>query len=511
MKKKRTAQLRHHLANTRRISVSAFVCLSLRVCFALVCVATISIHADTTTVTNTNDSGPGSLRQALADAIDGETINFDPALNGRNISLTSAELVVDKNVSIHGPGRNLLGLFRSSNTPFRVFHVMPNWTVTIAGLTISGGGAGEEQGGGGILNDHATLTIDSCAVQNSFAEYGGGVYNDGSAGSSTLTVFNSTVTGNFASDGGGIFNDAVNGGNAMLSLTNSTVDSNTAAFNGFPTGGGAGGGIYNSGGMLMISNSFVTRNHAGVPAPFALGWGGGIANDGTVAITNSTISSNQAYQSGGGIDNAGTLTITNSTVSGNSADGGHDGQPWGGGGGISGDVTFTNSTLSGNYASLSGGALDGGGAITNSTVSDNNGGCISARGALEIENTILKAGMSGSNISNNGGTVTSHGYNISSDDGGGYLTGPGDQINIDPLLGPLQNNGGPTFTHALLAGSPAIDTGNPNFTPPPPYDQRGSPFLRVFNGRIDIGSFEVQPPPRPTPIPRSRPTPRPRP
>ena len=131
--------------------------------------------------------------------------------------------------------------------------------------------------------------------------------------------------------------------------------------------------------------------------------------------------------------------------------------------------------------------------------------------ALEISNTILKAGMSGSNISNNGGTVTSHGYNISSDDGGGYLTGPGDQINIDPLLGPLQNNGGPTFTHALLAGSPAIDTGNPNFTPPPPYDQRGSPFLRVFNGRIDIGSFEVQPPPRPTPIPRSRPTPRPRP
>jgi hypothetical protein len=67
------------------------------------------------------------------------------------------------------------------------------------------------------------------------------------------------------------------------------------------------------------------------------------------------------------------------------------------------------------------------------------------------------------------------------------------------MLGPLQNNGGPTFTHALLPGSPAIDAGDPNFTPPPDYDQRGPGFVRVFNGRIDVGSFEVQPTPTPTP------------
>ena len=79
------------------------------------------------------------------------------------------------------------------------------------------------------------------------------------------------------------------------------------------------------------------------------------------------------------------------------------------------------------------------------------------------------------------------------------------------MLGPLQDNGGPTLTHALLPGSPAIDAGNPNFTPPPAFDQRGSPFVRVFNGRIDIGSFEVQPPRRLTPSPRSPPTPPPRP
>ena len=81
------------------------------------------------------------------------------------------------------------------------------------------------------------------------------------------------------------------------------------------------------------------------------------------------------------------------------------------------------------------------------------------------------------NIFNNGGTVTSDGYNLSSDDGGGYLTGPGDQINTDPLLSPLQDNGGPTFTHALLPGSPAIDAGDPAFTPPPFNDQRG--FLSI--------------------------------
>ena len=74
------------------------------------------------------------------------------------------------------------------------------------------------------------------------------------------------------------------------------------------------------------------------------------------------------------------------------------------------------------------------------------------------------------------------------------MTGPGDQINTDPLLGPLQDNGGPTFTHALLPGSPAIDTGDPNFTPPPFYDQRGPGFDRIANGRIDVGSFEVQGP-----------------
>jgi hypothetical protein len=258
-----------------------------------------------------------------------------------------------------------------------------------------------------------------------------------------------------------------------------------------PFGGGEGGGIYNDSGSLMITNSVVSNNHAGMDGPnFPTGAGGGISNYGTLTITDSAITGNQVYLFGGGIYNDGRLAINNSTVSDNGAIGQHDGDPWGTGGGVvnSGTLTITNSTLSGNGASLSGGGIEG---------------------TSTLENTILNAN-SPENIL--GGAV-SRGYNLSSDDGGGgYLNGPGDQINTDPMLGPLQDNGGSTLTHALLPGSPAIDAGNPNFTPPPFYDQRGLDFYRVRNGRIDKGSFEVQAgsTPAPTPIPRPTPTPRPR-
>ena len=186
----------------------------------------------------------------------------------------------------------------------------------------------------------------------------------------------------------------------------------------------------------------------------------------------------------------GGLIIVNSTISGNSAGDS--------GGGIAGFVAIMNSTISGNSAGDRGGGIFGSADVRNSTVSGNSavsGGGIYNIGEFStlISNTILNAGASGENIFNNGGTVTSHGYNISSDNGGGYLNGPGDQINTDPLLGPLQDNGGPTLTHAPLPGSPAIDAGDPNFTPPPLRDQRGRCFYRVFGRRIDIGSVEIQP------------------
>jgi hypothetical protein len=200
-----------------------------------------------------------------------------------------------------------------------------------------------------------------------------------------------------------------------------------------------------------------------------------------LTIVNSTISDNTASE-GAGFYNAGanTLTITNSTLSGNAA-------PAAGGGSFNiGTLQSANSTLSDNSSSLGGGVFN--------------------IGTLRLGNTVLKAGGSGVNISNSGGTVISLGYNLSSDDGGGFLMGPGDQVNTDPLLGQLQNNGGPTFTHELLPGSPAIDAGDPNFTPPPFFDQRGPGFDRVVSGRIDIGSFEVQSGATPTPTPSPTPT-----
>jgi len=183
------------------------------------------------------------------------------------------------------------------------------------------------------------------------------------------------------------------------------------------------------------------------------------------------------------------MAVINSTISGNTVGGT---MPEGGGIRNGGTLTLTNSTLSGN------------------SVPSGQGGAISNAGQTMIGDTVLNAGASGGTIFNNGGAITSLGYNIASDNGGGVLAGPGDQINTDPMLGPLQDNGGPTFTHALLPGSPAIDAGDPSFTPPPFFDQRGPGFNRVANGRIDKGSFEVQTQRR-TPTPRPRPTPHPRP
>jgi hypothetical protein len=470
-------------------------------------------------VTNTNDSGPGSLRQALADANDGETINFDAALKGQSIDLTTAELVIDKSVTITGPGPDMLAV-SGSFLAFRVLHVMPSRTVNIQGLTITSGFPHFDVGGG-ILNDHAVLTLRSCSVANNTASYGGGgIYNDGGNGSATLTIIDSTITSNGAGGGsaagGGIYNND-QFGSATLTIINSTISGNSAI--GEFELAGAGGGIAGGGTIL---NSTIAGNHAALH-------GGGIAGGGT--ITDCTIRNNSAGGgqnnrpgTGGGIDGGG--TITNCTISGNSVFGNSFKGAGAGGGIYSFGATIVNSTLSNNTVAYgNGGAIYNARALTlqNNTFSHNSatqggGICNINLGSIGIGSTILsRGGAVGENIFNQGGTITSLGYNLSSDDGGGYLTGPGDQINTDPLLGPLQDNGGLTFTHELLAGSPAIDAGDPNFSPPPFYDQRGPDFYRLRNDRIDIGSFEVQkgpavtptPTPTPTPIPTPTPTPRP--
>lgn len=360
------------------------------------------------TVTNTLDSGPGSLRQALIDADDGGTITFAPLpAGGRSantvftITLTSGQLTIDKSITIDGLGANVLVVQRDAAAPaFRIFQVNPGHTVTIQGLTISNGlaqGGGSASAGGGIYNDHSILTVNSCLLNgnnsvpsNSYG--GGGINSDGSSGSATLTVINSTLSGNSA-------------------------------------GNGFGGGISNNGTF------------------------GGSA---TLIVVNSTLSGNSASQlGGGGID-------TDASAGG------------------SAPVTVTNSTLSGN---------SGAAGIYNISTS------------VRLGNTILKRGSSGGNVN---GIITSLGYNLSDDNAGGFLTNTGDQINTNPFLGPLKNNGGPTPTHAPLSISSAIDRGKDIDANgiPTGRDQRGSVRPVTYDGSItpppggdrsDIGAVELLP------------------
>jgi hypothetical protein len=248
MKKKLTAQ-------------SAFLNLRAAIYFAIVCAVAVPVHADNIVVTNTNDSGPGSLRQALTDANDGDTIGF--AVTG-TIGLTGGELVVDDNVTILGPDPNLLTVARSSQTQFRIFHVMPGHNVTIEGLHITGGGS-PSYSGAGVLNDHANLTISNCSLTTNDSYYGGAIYSDGRGRNAALVVLNSSVTSNHAYfAGGGIYIAAYSGGTATASLMNSTVSSNTAAYSDIGDARGDGGGIYDNGGTLTITNSAVSNNLAGV-------------------------------------------------------------------------------------------------------------------------------------------------------------------------------------------------------------------------------------------------------
>ncbi len=228
-------------------------------------------------------------------------------------------------------------------------------------------------------------------------------------------------------------------------------------------------------------------------------YGGGVYNDGNLTVSNSTLSGNTAFASGGGIYNAlsASTTIMSSTLSGNSAsqNGGgiyNDGSAW-----------LTNSTLSGNNAISAGGGTYSTGtlSVSNATVANNSagnfgGGVYTQNYSLYLRNTIV----ADNTASNNGpdcyaNTVTTYGYNlIGNTTGCGIYPRTGDLTNVGPKLGPLQDNGGPTFTQALLPGSLAIDHGNRNgctdyLGNPLDTDQHGFPRA----GRCDIGAYEWQP------------------
>ncbi|MFL6504437.1 MAG: hypothetical protein ACJ8KC_03350, partial [Candidatus Udaeobacter sp.] len=263
---------------------------------SLVCAIGISAHATTLTVTNTNDTGSGSLRQALVDSHDGDTIDFDSSLKGQNISLTSAELVINKSIIISGLGPNLLTVLRAQNAPaFRIFHLMPGRSVMIQGLTISNGVAPEFDCGGGILDEGSSLSLVNCTVSgNSTGGTGAGICADANA---MLTIDSSTITDNYAGDyGGGIANDGT------LIINNTTFTGNRGEF--------AAGAILNGftpDASLTVTNSTLSGNTTQLH-------GGGIWNGGQSAISNSTLSGNSGSTAGAIVNRLGTLDIGNTIL-----------------------------------------------------------------------------------------------------------------------------------------------------------------------------------------------------
>jgi hypothetical protein len=288
-------------------------------------------------VTNTNDSGTGSLREALITACSGDTITFNIPTDGSDlgydsgtgvttITLTSGELLIDRNLTITGLGADKLTVKRSTagGTPrFRIFTIAPGSnTINITGMTINNGHAADGLAGnpgtdgGAILNNTgATLNLKSVAITGSSAGKGGANGTGGNGGGirnvGTLNLTNSTLSANTAGDG---FNN--NGGNGggiynsgTMTLTNTTISGNNAGNATIGGTGGDAGGIYNALGTLNLVNSTISNNTTGAGIGFPGGSGGGLRiAGGTVNVKNTIIAGNTFATGGSGPDGFGILT-----------------------------------------------------------------------------------------------------------------------------------------------------------------------------------------------------------
>jgi predicted outer membrane repeat protein len=366
--------------------------------------------------------------------------------------------------------------------------------------------------GGGIGNASGTLTLTRVTVSNNTATvHGGGLYSSGgsvvstdstfsdnsatldgggiSVFTGTLQISDSTISNNTAgADGGGLSAEG-----AIVTATRVTVSGNTAVDDG--------GGLNVIGnGELRIFESTITTNSA------TTGFGGGIRTyQSTLGVTDTTITGNQAARSGGGIDNdASLLELTTSLLTANTA--------IENGGGLNnyfGTVGISNTTFSANTANLNGGGIHNGdqsaATIVNSTLTSNSastgvGGGINNLTSASLANTIVAGNLgSGPDLA---GSFTSPGNNLIGDVGfaGGLIGGiNGDLVGggftpLDAMLSPLQDNGGSTFSHALLVGSLAIDAGNGNGVAVT--DQTG--LSRVLDGNsdgtdtVDMGAVEFR-------------------
>ncbi|QDT94090.1 right-handed parallel beta-helix repeat-containing protein [Gimesia algae] len=445
------------------------------------------------TVVNSDDSGAGSLRDAIeaANANAGaDTISFDAALAGETIVL-STELQITDDLTITGLGADQLTL--DGNADSRIFRiddgvVSSDINVEISGLTLTNGSA---ENGGAIYNLEMLSIVDSTLTGNTATQYGGGIYF---SQADQVSVSNTTFESNYAFSGGAIY--SIEG---SLSIDESHFSQNHAT-------GEYGGAIYFSGVSAHIDQSQFIENYSEAN-------GGAIyAFNGNLTVTASQFTENEAKSLGGGIQLiVADVTINESTFFSNKA---------GAGGAINilgkGSLDVSSSTFTENTA-LSGGAINNNGAdsisIENSTLSYNQA---SHQGGALFTFVNTAVSVVNSTIIGNEATYFSGGGIYRHDTSGSFLlqnsivagntsdqfsgsyTGSNNiiQSSLDGLLDPvLRDNGGPAETHALLTGSAAIDAGNNSavLTAGLTQDQRGFVFKRIYGDFVDIGAYEFQP------------------
>jgi hypothetical protein len=404
--------------------------------------------ANTIVVENCDDSGTGSLRDAVASAASGDMVDLSQ-LTCSTITLTSGAIEIpqdDLYLKYSGEGGTPPTIDGSDSS--RVFHHAGTGTLKLVGLTITHG------------------KYDNTNAPYAVSASGGCIYSRGSVylGASTVTGCTARDTLGQDASGGGIYVDQV------LTLHYSIVSANTATST---VRFGDGGGAFAFGAVNAYYSSISGNVAAGLGY---LNFGGGIE---LVSLSNSP------------------SVISNSTISGNTADRG-SGLMIAGGGTGSAAVTITNSTISGNTANVYSAAyLRGPVTLIASTVAFNtspSGPCIelaSDTDPVQIESSILADNGNGNveyDIGSRGYPITIAGSHDLIIETSASLTLPLDTISADPLLLPLADNGGPTTTHALGAGSPAIDAGDN--VDALAFDQRGNGYPRVSGAAADIGAFE---------------------
>lgn len=467
------------------------------------------------TVTNIADAGEGSLRQAILDAnaaVGDDTISC--TVTG-TVVLASALPTITDNTEIIGPGTN--DFIVSGNNQFAVFSMNSGTTNTLLGLTIANGWAAGNPNisprvftyASGISNA-GTLRLTNCVVRNctNICSIGVGIFNAGNLDMETCVVSECRAATNSPNYiyGGGIYNLG------RLRVKDSLVNGCNAKW---PGSGRTGGGIYNAG-DLYLTNSVIANCSAGggqtdgggilssetatihscVITNCAAWWGGGLLLSGVVAMTNTVVANNSA-DVGGGFFMHGYAVLNGCTISSNYCDGAAIQ--------CAGELKMYNCTVALNrganqpkaglsdYYSLDGQAgsiyLNHCTVISNLAVTASTKVDIWSEEGFRAENSILGSFK---------GTLNSGGHNLIVNTNFSEVTITndlsGNLYNVNPLLGPLRNNGGPTWTYALLPGSPAIDHANAGGLST---DQRGEfrpyddPTVPNTGDGSDIGAHEA--------------------